>query len=264
MLLSTILFSPVLGGAETFSSELLPKPADKASLSEGMILTWPAWKEGLVYSASLERSETGIKIAEFKISQTVRPVAVHASRIQGTPISIKETPAGDVYNYFQVSFTREALRASIETKFYFEVDDSWIEFNTLEKEDILLMAYDYASGKWVTLDTELDEGVFSAETTSKHALFSIVGLRPGYQKAEEPKQEQTPAEEPVQVVVEQPEPEAVPEVPEPPAVPEETLQTEEQAPAEEQGRPYGIFGGLVLLIAGVALVFLGVRLWKRR
>ena len=148
MLASIIVFSAVSGNAETFSSELLPKPADKASLRDGLILTWPLWQEGIVYSASLERSGTGIKTAEFEISRTTRAVAVHASRIEGTPISIKEKPPGDIYNYFQVSFNREALRNSIEAKFYFEVDDSWIEFNTLKKEYIVLLAYDYEKEEW--------------------------------------------------------------------------------------------------------------------
>ena len=117
----------------------------------------------------------------------------------------------------------------------------------------------------ITLETELNEGIFSAETTSNHALFSIVGLRPGYQKKTEPAPVQETVEEPTQVVIRQVEPEPVPEVveEEPQMIEESVPEVEE--PVQEQRIPYGtLAASFVLVIAGMVLVFFGVKLWKSK
>jgi PGF-pre-PGF domain-containing protein len=113
-------------------------------------------------------SDMGIKDISFSVSNTVQNVKVTVKKYSSKPEEVSVEKTGDVYQYLQIDATNLAdkLEKALITS---RVEKSWVNGNSMDKEDVSLFKFNEGTGKWDELST-----VYSNEDATYYYYTSEV------------------------------------------------------------------------------------------
>ena len=132
-----------------------------------------------VSSAYVFRAADPVMVVAFESSTSENEVPVSVEILRNRSKNIKEDAPGKLYKYFNVfvgtgGFSRKVSNGVIA----FRVNNSWLEENGLDPEDISLYKW---QGSWVKKETEIADRkanyTYYASLTGNFSSFSIVGVK---------------------------------------------------------------------------------------
>ena len=263
--------------AQAIPEGALPSPLDDHSVDNREVLTWPGWTENNNYSAYLKEKDVLLDKISFRASETRRGIAVYVDKLWRKPAFVSDLP-GDSYAFLQLSLNGAAAESADEVTFYFTVEDKWLEFNSVTRRDIRLMAYDRSNKSWITLGTKIENGIISASAPSSHSVFSIAvpGSSPPQKdvaetkettpsNAQEKEQDQLMEEQTQEPVKEATPPDSMEDKAENEAMQSPETGEQEGSLTEPKGSGTGgIISAVISLLIGIILVIFGIRYWTRR
>ncbi|MHA1873338.1 MAG: PGF-pre-PGF domain-containing protein, partial [Candidatus Heimdallarchaeaceae archaeon] len=122
--------------------------------SDRITKTWGTLSSGATQTMNIYKKSIGIRKIQLKVKTDIQNAKLVITNFGTTKPTETSEPSGDIYKYIKIVHTN-INDSDIEEAFIeFEITKSWLEDNSIDKNDIRLLRY---TDKWEVLDTEITE-----------------------------------------------------------------------------------------------------------
>ncbi len=140
--------------------------------------TWTTISSGATGTWILNDKNLGIKQINVTVSNLSTNAKLTVSKYSALPSQVSVAKSGKIYRYLRIEATNLNQKLNL-ANILLQVEKSWVQNNSLTKQDISLYKFDNSSEEWKKITTSLESEdatyyYFGAELTS-FSYFTIVG-----------------------------------------------------------------------------------------